>query len=362
MRPAIALACALLMGACTPQISDATSDATKQAAVSSTPSAGGTTVPPADSIVDGDGSVWTILDQQVAHDGIVDQDTSWVTLLLYEGGTLYQQNGWGDWYGWVGGQWEKESGDPRSAMPTSPTSPTSPAAAAGYHLVFSDDFTSLDLSPDRLGDHRWYDGYWWEHTVAPASNIFVSDLGLTLVWNDGQGVPDTDISSTAQDASFSRAFQFGYFEARLQWENQTMGAWPAFWLIPIEGIQGATDTGEIDIMEGQGGAFPNTYYGTIHEWLDNADVYNNDSSNAYDVPSGTDLSAFHTYGARWEPGKVTWYFDGQAVHSAATTPVMDSQHYFIVLGSQAGANWTAGAGVAAARLTMSVQWVRVWQQ
>jgi beta-glucanase (GH16 family) len=117
-------------------------------------------------------------------------------------------------------------------------------------------------------------------------------------------------------------------------------------------------------MEGQGGADPHTIYGTIHEWLGNSDIYNNNSSNAYTVSSSTDLSQYHTYGLLWTPGMVSWYFDDQLMHSASTTAIFDKQTYYLVISSQVGVNWSAGnlSGVTASSIPVQVDWVHVWQK
>lgn len=93
----------------------------------------------------------------------------------------------------------------------------------------------------------------------------------------------------------------------------------------------------------------------------------------YAVPAGTDWTQWHTYGLLWTPpanggpGKVTWYFDNQPVGSQATTQfpgsVFDQQKYFLVLTMQNG-KWGKCAPAtdgSAPSMSMSVQWVRVWQ-
>ena len=136
-----------------------------------------------------------------------------------------------------------------------------PSQASGYNLVFEDDFNTLDLSPNRLGSYTWYGGIWWESGIAPLSSISEANSTVTLDWLSGQNPPDTDIMTAAQDGSHYKAWRYGYFEARMSWDVTT-GNWPAFWLIPIQGItQSGAETGEIDIFEGQGNT-PHTFYGT----------------------------------------------------------------------------------------------------
>ena len=148
----------------------------------------------------------------------------------------------------------------------------------------------------------------------------------------------------------------------MKWDPVT-GSWPAFWIIPVEGMNGASETGELDIFEGQG-ATPYTYYGSIHDWRNGSDVANNNGSNTYQLSNTVDLSQYHTYGALWTPGHVVWYFDDQPILSASTPAIFDSQNYYLIIGSQEGANWSYGnmSGVSASSLPLNVDWVHVWQQ
>jgi hypothetical protein len=241
-----------------------------------------------------------------------------------------------------------------------------PPQAAGYKLAFHDEFDKLSLSPNGLGDSSWFVNVWFNHKPAPVDNVSVSNSILSLVWKDSQPSPDTSITGMSHDGRHVKDWRYGYFEARFRWDVET-GAWPAFWLIPVEGgnylTKSAQETGEIDVFEGQGD-HPMTFYGTIHDWVNGKRVASTSNENAFRLPAGTDMSAYHTYGLLWEPGKVTWYFDNQPLHSAATYPIFDQQNYYLILGMQEGANWKEGnlKGVTAHSLTMNVDWVRVWQK
>src|SRR3954452_5608643 len=134
------------------------------------------------------------------------------------------------------------------------------------------------------------------------------------------------------------------------------------WMIPKQAAQGVTDTGEIDIFEGQGGE-PLTFNGSIHEWNGTTEIWHNTPNWVY-LPASNDFSQWHTYGVLWVLGKVSWYYDNQLLFSANTTAVFDQQDFFLVLSMVEGANWTAGnmTGVTASTLNLNVDWVRVWQK
>ena len=156
------------------------------------------------------------------------------------------------------------------------------------------------------------------------------------MWQQGQGPDDTSIETFAQNNSNYRAWRYGYFEARMKWDVTT-GAWPAFWLTPVEtalGLDfynGVQEQGEFDIFEGQGDE-PHTFFGTIHDWKNGVGTAN--SNNTWPLGQSVDFSQYHTYGMLWTPGQVTWYFDNQPLMSAPTPAVVDQQHYLMILAMQ----------------------------
>jgi beta-glucanase (GH16 family) len=237
---------------------------------------------------------------------------------------------------------------------------TAPPQAAGYNLVFSDEFDALNISANGTGSYTWYPGIWWESKIPLPSLINDSNSALTLTWSATGGMNDTSISTLSRDGTQGKTFRYGYFEARMRWDVTT-GAWPAFWMVPKQAAQGATDTGELDIFEGQGSQ-PSAYFGTLHEWNGTTEVWHS-SPNKASLPATNDFSQWHTYGMLWVPGKVTWYYDNVALFSSSTTAIFDAQDFFLVLEMAEGANWTNGdmTGVTATNLNLSVDWVRVWQ-
>jgi hypothetical protein len=109
-------------------------------------------------------------------------------------------------------------------------------------------------------------------------------------------------------------FKYGYVEARL-WAAPGSGAirnWPAFW---ANGIGVHPTTGEIDVFEGLAGrACWHFHY----------------SGGA---PGGCATKAnpagWHTYGAEWRPGVVTFFYDG--VQVGRITAGITSQPMYLIL-------------------------------
>jgi beta-glucanase (GH16 family) len=244
---------------------------------------------------------------------------------------------------------------------------TPPSQAAGYTLVFSDNFatdTSINMnnaSNPNGGGYTWYNpGMWWQ-SPAPWSHYSTNGTDLNLNWTPGQSPPNTSLSSCSPNGtSHCQTWNHGYFEASMRWDVTT-GAWPAFWMIPVEGhtLPGSAETGELDIMEGQG---QNLYYATVHDWRGPGGT--TFCQAKYVAPGGVNLTDYHTYGMLWTSGTIQFYFDNAAVGPACRLDAtIDAQNYFLILASQEGVNWNYGntSGVTANTISADYAWVHVWQ-
>jgi hypothetical protein len=119
------------------------------------------------------------------------------------------------------------------------SAPPSQASTAGYTtLVFDDELNTLSIAPSRSssGTYNWYPGNFYETQTSPSSDITDTAGVLDLDWNkatgESLGLYDTSIEGESQSAAAGRSFRYGYFEARMKWDNVT-GAWPAFWMAPV---------------------------------------------------------------------------------------------------------------------------------
>jgi beta-glucanase (GH16 family) len=231
---------------------------------------------------------------------------------------------------------------------------TQPAGIKGnWNLVLDSEFNTSSLNTN-----IWTPGWFGSGvTDSPgdagicnsASNVtFPGDgtmhLNVTATpstCQGGQTYPYTGalISSDPEDGRASGGFQYTYgvLEARVYvpGNGTQISDWPAVW---TDGQSWPND-GEDDLMEGLDGEA--CYH--FHDPLGG--------------PGGCDASitpGWHTFASDWQPGSVTYYYDGTKVGSI-TTGITTAPMYIIL---------SNGDSIGAAGMTadsMQVQYVRVWQ-
>ena len=158
---------------------------------------------------------------------------------------------------------------------------------------------------------------------------------------------------------------YGYFEARMKLPT-ARGLWPAFWMMPDRGPAAGSEGArastyapgmEIDIMEhvtdwGLGRYNIATHwdgYGADHKHWGNSSTY-----------FGRTPDDWHTWGALWEPGKVTWYCDGIKTAEWESDRV-GSVPMYMILNVQMGGWATQNVDVSKLPDSLQVDYVRAWQ-
>lgn len=244
------------------------------------------------------------------------------------------------------------------------TPPTQAAAAGFKTLVFDDEFNSPDtISPNNEGHYNWYTWNVYGTSKELSSANYEVSNGCLTIFTDLSG-SGADLQTVNSGTATTGLFQFGYFEARLQFNptgGEGGGSWPAFWSDALQSIPEISPFAELDFMEavpnGKGGATTGwngvTITTTAHQWTEGNgwnDTYN--TNNITPMPASFNYDAFHIYGALWKPSSVTWYIDNQPVMTVATGPGTDltaiaQDQIFLILGT--GKNWPT-----------TFDYVRVW--
>ena len=246
-------------------------------------------------------------------------------------------------------------------------------------LTWSDEFTGTTLDQTR-----------WSHRAKGPRNdgiltpnaVSVGGGLLTIkTYTDDRDKHYSGMISTEHDAS-TTGFQqtYGYFEARVKF-NSAPGQWSAFWLqTPKNGEpvgDPATAGVEMDIAEHRarcGTAAQSTQECASSGEMENAiqegliwDGYADDSKSKVRLSSplpGLDNGSWHTWGLRWTPTELTFYYDDTPIWSRSAPISRRSQ--FVVLSSEVG-RFFAGSiprsGYGSPRTsttTMQVDYVRAW--
>ncbi len=227
------------------------------------------------------------------------------------------------------------------------TSPTAPRGVGGaWQLDFSDDFDRPAL------DARWSTGWFGagvtqpvnaseDQCYAPSQVRLPGDGTLTLAlrkqstWCGGR--QRSHVSGLVSTFG-AYTFRYGAVESRVLLpsdSNDRLVNWPAFW---TNGEHWPGD-GENDVMEvidGRLGAHYHSGSGEAHRWVDGA------------------RGGWHTFTSVWEPGRVTYYYDGLEIGTVGG-PVSGAPHYLVLDLAAARTGQTVPAD-------LKVDYVRVWRR
>ena len=217
-----------------------------------------------------------------------------------------------------------------------------------WNLIFDSEFNGSSLNTS-----KWSTGWFGSGvTVGPNSleqecmdpaqvSVANGELDLTAIQKTetcgGVTQPYTSGMVTT-NGHFN--FTYGYMEARV-WLPGSAGVadWPAFWLIGPSWPA----SGEIDVMEGLGG-------------LVQAHLHASSSSMGPLTGTGTFTGGWHTFGANWQPGSITFYYDGISI--GTFTSLVPSAPMYLILNMSLS---TAITSPNVAPADMRVDYVRVWQ-
>lgn len=241
-----------------------------------------------------------------------------------------------------------------------------PACLKGhnYKLKFHENFYGIDvdMKPYSTEFHTWVNGIWFNNPpeLCVDADIQAADGVGTLTWHKSQSPSYNTTIRSMQN------FRLGYFEARFRFDA-VEGSWPAFWLLSSEGMNDRTiNGGEVDIMEWVSST-PTKCFFNFHKWaaVTSTEITQPPSSITFEAPDGFDFNDYHSYAILWTPGNVDWYIDNVYCGSCPIDHQVEMNHYYLILGSQAGLNWNDDpdtlAQITAEQIQMQINWVRVWQ-
>ena len=211
--------------------------------------------------------------------------------------------------------------------PRSTVVPHGPSGTWALHWTDEFDGTSLDLG-------KWqpnWGGATSSSVTKPVNTAELSCYDPRQVTESGGALHLTAVKRPCLKWQYAsglvetaRTFQFtyGYAEARMYLPaSDVFGActnWPAFW---VNGNDGAPIE-EIDTMECLGGDV---------QWHYSWDHYHHEATNlteAWHNAMPHTASGWHTFGVDWEPGSMTFYYDGVSQGSVAQPAT--HPHYLVV--------------------------------
>ncbi|MDH2406088.1 Ig-like domain-containing protein, partial [Bradyrhizobium sp. SSUT18] len=249
-------------------------------------------------------------------------------------------------------------------------------APTGLVQTFSDDFNSLSAGQD---PHlTWKTSYAWSgvasYTLSGEQEVYVdpsftglpgtqasSSLGLNpfsiqnghlvitaapIPSSDAAYVGNHQFSSGVITTENSFVQTYGYFEIKATLPD-TKGAWPAFWMLPINTHGQAT---ELDALEALGRDPDQAHWGFVSSSTSGQGYW----ANTPDLTAGD-----HTFGVEWTPYTLSYFVDGVEVGQVATPSDMNTAMYMIA-NLAMGGSW-AGNADPSATAQMSIDYIKAYQ-
>lgn len=262
------------------------------------------------------------------------------------------------------------------ALPLAPLQANPPS---DYELVFEDNFDGNELDPAtwRIDEGPRKDAV----NVTDSVEVSNGHLSITTYTDVNQSGTDNDVHHSAMISTAERFLHpFGYYEARIRFDQGAVGAWHAFWIMPGGttpnwGTNPDAETGaEIDIIEYRYERANNLdltadMHCALH-WNGYYGGHQKDGTDPDPQPlGGSSLmdGNFHTYAVLWTPTKYEFYFDGTKVWE--TTNGLSFAYSNIIFSSEVADNywWSGnlpvdgyGSKGASTNPKFTVDWVRVY--
>jgi beta-glucanase (GH16 family) len=174
---------------------------------------------------------------------------------------------------------------------------------AGFTLTFLDNFDG-DLNRNVWNTQR--------HESTDTVPNFATRNGILKIWPERGRNGAFFFRTLDTEGRFTQRYGFFEIEAKLP---KGQGVWPAFWLnTTVGGVYR-----EIDIMEAYPSGIP-PWSQIGPDGVPTAVMYapvvwtrREEATGFAKVPTPDLAAAFHHYGMKWEPERITFYFDGKEV-------------------------------------------------
>lgn len=204
-----------------------------------------------------------------------------------------------------------------------------------YELAFADEFDDLSLGHRELNGKRWTVHTPWDGDFGDAMFSDPRPNGRPFAIKDGKlhisafredGRWRSGLLAAADASGAGYGVRYGYFEARMRMPPGP-GTWPAFWLISLQKVATRKPRVEIDVIEYYGHR-TDRYWVNWHVWPNSGKSRSGGSK--IPVADKSLVEAFHTYGVRIEPKKMTYYFDRQPIWQTPTPKELKTPLYPLV--------------------------------
>jgi beta-glucanase (GH16 family) len=192
------------------------------------------------------------------------------------------------------------------------------------------------ISSVRLGPARWTAHTPWNGDFGDAGfadpgpdGPFTLKNGMLSITasKDREGHWKSGLIAAADATGAGTGTRYGYFEVRMKMPPGP-GTWPAFWLAALKPANVQDGNVEIDVIEYYG-QFTNSYQSVVHVWYKERDKSRGQNVKI-DVPDGSLVGDFHTYGVDVSPQAIVFFRDGIRTWSQPTPPELDGPMYPLV--------------------------------
>lgn len=222
--------------------------------------------------------------------------------------------------------------------------------AAAYRMTFNESFDG-DLDTGTWNTSRTGGGN--------ATTNFRTSGGALQIWPERGGDGNFFDRTLDTEGRFSQTYGYFEIEAKLP---KGQGVWPAFWLFNQIGERRP----EIDIMEAYAsGEAP--WSARAADGMSSATMYapvvwhDRDNRAGYGKIATPDLAdGFHKYGVKWEPNRITFYFDGVEGYSLDAS-VSDPMYIILDLWFGSASGSPDGSTPTGAGNAFTVNYVKAWQ-